>query len=83
MRAESRSMLLKSRVQDLVYPGQNFKPLCCLLGRMGEADHVPKHKVTSPPDSRSLAEPSHPNHQEGVRDSGEKIPGVSKRNSGT
>ena len=38
-------------------PGQDSSLLHLLLGSTGEADHDPKHKVTSPLDGRLLAEP--------------------------
>ena len=42
-------MLLKRGVQEPEgNPGQDSKPLCRLLGRIGEVDHDPRHKPTSP-----------------------------------
>ena len=59
-RTESRGMLLKSTIQESDGdPGQDSRPLCLMLGRIGDIDHDPRHKVTSPADSRSLAETSH------------------------
>ena len=63
MRTESRSMLLKSRVQETDSdPGQDSRPLCPLQGRIGEVDHDTRHDVISPLNNRSLPEPSHPLH---------------------
>ena len=45
IRAKSKSMLLKSRVQEPDgYPGQDSRPLCLLLGRVGEVVNDPRHK---------------------------------------
>ena len=57
LRTEFRSMLLKCRVQEPDgNPGQDSGSLCVLLGRIGEVDHDPRHKVTLPLDSRLLVE---------------------------
>ena len=44
-------------------PGQDSRPLCLLMGRIGEVDHDPRHRITCPPDSRWLAEVSRTRHQ--------------------
>ena len=56
-------MSSKSRVQEPDNdPGLDSRPLCLSLGTIRVVDHDPRHKVTSPPDSRTLAEPSSPRH---------------------
>ena len=68
LRTESRSFILKSRVEELDSdqvgnPGLDSRQLCLLLDRICEVDHDPRHEVTFPPDSRSLPELSRPSHQ--------------------
>ena len=57
MKTECISMLLKSRVHE------DSRPVRLLLGRIGEVEHDPRHKVTFSPDSKSIAELSGPRHQ--------------------
>lgn len=44
-------------------PGQDSRPVCFLLGSIGEDDHDSRHMVTSPSYSTLLAERPCPAHQ--------------------
>lgn len=63
LRTQSRSIFLKSRVQEPnAVSVQDSRSLCLLFGRIGEDDHEQRNKVTSPPD-RSLTELPRPCHR--------------------
>ena len=63
MRIEPRSILLNRVQVPDGDPSKESMPLFLLLGRIGEVDHDPRHKVTNPQDGRSLVEPPCPHHQ--------------------